>query len=467
LPYVRRQIPTVIILNSTGLAAQNSAMNSHDLDAALFPAHLHQVLAGFSTAAAANQIDSLVIHCGRMQPVFLDDTFYPFRANPWFNWLAPNPAAPDSLILIRNNKKPMLIFVSPEDYWHAPPQLPVDLWTKEFELIAVGSAAAAVAALPVLDRRTAWIGEPTPPIAAWQHNPVKLLAELEQQRCRKSAYEIACIAAASHRGALGHEAAEQAFRGGGSEFDIHHAFLAATQQTESELPYGSIVALNEHAATLHYQLRDRHRPGQVHSLLIDAGANYKGYASDITRTWASRNGLFADLVQGMHQLQQQLCAAVRPGLDWRDLHLETHRLVALLLREAGVLRVAAEEAVATGISRTFLPHGLGHLLGLQVHDVAGFQDEAEANPIARPEGHPSLRLTRRLQTGMVVTVEPGIYWIDSLLDRLRASTQSKAVDWDLIDTLRPCGGIRIEDNVVVTATGHDNLTRAAFAARVR
>ncbi len=87
-------------------------------------------------------------------------------------------------------------------------------------------------------------------------------------------------------GVAGHLAAERAFRAGASEFDIHLAFLAAVRQTDEELPYPSIIALNEHAATLHYQLRDRQPPPRSLSLLIDAGASCRGYGSDITRTWA-------------------------------------------------------------------------------------------------------------------------------------------------------------------------------------
>ncbi|MEJ0100040.1 MAG: M24 family metallopeptidase [Pseudomonadota bacterium] len=160
---------------------------------------------------------------------------------------------------------------------------------------------------------------------------------------------------------------------------------------DEELPYPSIVGLNEHAATLHYQHRDRQPPRRSLSLLIDAGASCRGYGSDITRTWAMGPGAFAGLVDGMHELQQELCEAVAPGVDWRELHLTAHRLVARLLHAAGVLKIKAEEAVERGISATFLPHGLGHLLGLQVHDVGGFKASADGAPIARPPGHPALR----------------------------------------------------------------------------
>ena len=118
----------------------------------------------------------------------------------------------------------------------------------------------------------------------------------------------------------------------------------------------------------------------------------------------------------MHALQQELCEAVAPGIDWRELHLRAHHLIAQLLRDAGVLRLSAEAAVAAGVSSAFMPHGLGHLLGLQVHDVGGFTARGgQQNPFHVLTGHPALRLTRRLEPGMVVTVEPGLYFIDSLL----------------------------------------------------
>ena len=115
-----------------------------------------------------------------------------------------------------------------------------------------------------------------------------------------------------------------------------------------------------------------------------------------------------------------------------------------------------------GVTRAFLPHGLGHLLGLQVHDVAGLIDN-DGVPIPRPEGHPALRLTRVLEPGNVLTVEPGLYFIDTLLEKWRAGPDASMIDWDRVDALRPYGGIRIEDNVLVQDDGCDDLTRRAFA----
>ena len=114
-----------------------------------------------------------------------------------------------------------------------------------------------------------------------------------------------------------------------------------------------------------------------------------------------------------------------------------------------------DRAVAEGVTRAFCPHGLGHSLGLQVHDVAGLR-HPDGSPAPAPEHHPALRLTRTLRPGMVVTIEPGLYFIDMLLAPLRNT--KLPINWALVDQLSPCGGIRIEDNVVVTESGFSNVT---------
>lgn len=429
----------------------------------LFAAHLRDAQSHVDAALAQLGFDGLVIAAGTEHLAFQDDQTYPFRASPWFSWLVPPPLAPGSLLYLAPGDRPRLWFVAPQDYWHSPPAPPEGPWTGLFELQVFPSAAAVVSQAEQLTGRLAWIGEAAAPLAGWEANPPALLACLEQARCRKSTYELACMREATAIGVAGHLAAEQRFRMGAAEFDIHLAFLAAVRQTEPSLPYPPIIALNEHAATLHYQHRDMQAPARSLSLLIDAGASCRGYASDITRTWAIGPGLFASLIDGMHALQLDLCESVAPGADWRELHLHAHLRVAQLLREAGVLRVDPQAALERGISAAFLPHGLGHLLGVQVHDVGGFRPAPDTEPIPRPPGHPALRLTRRLEPGMVVTVEPGLYFIDSLLAQLKSGPHADAVNWPLVERLAPYGGIRIEDNVVVTADGRENLTRTGFA----
>jgi Xaa-Pro dipeptidase len=439
--------------------------DAKDLEAT-YPAHLETLLARTARALEATGFDALVIHSGAPPAVFLDDQNYPFRANGVFKVWVPLTDVPDCFLIVRPGDRPTLLFHRPEDYWHKPADLPSAYWTQHFDLRPIRDREAARALLPQ-GARVAYIGEWVPEAASWRPgsvNPAALITRLDYDRATKTPYELACLREANRRGACGHMAAAQAFRDGASEFEIELAFLRACGQREQELPYNPIIALNSGAAVLHYQVLERTPPAQRHSLLIDAGAGFAGYASDITRTYAQEGSDFATLVNEMDQLQQSLCASVRAGVDWRDVHLSAHRLVAELLHDADIIYCGPEEALDTGLSSVFLPHGLGHLLGAQVHDVGGLLRGPEGGEIPRPHGHPFLRLTRVLEEGFVVTMEPGLYFIDQLLAQARADHRGAKINWARVEQLRPYGGIRIEDDLAITRTGCENLTRDAFAA---
>jgi Xaa-Pro dipeptidase len=226
---------------------------------------------------------------------------------------------------------------------------------------------------------------------------------------------------AARRGVLGHLAASAAFDEGLPEFGIHQAFCNATNHAENELPYSNIIALNEHGAILHYTDLDREPPRELRSFLIDAGAQVHGYASDITRTYSKGDERFTALVARMEALQEDLVSRVRAGVDYRDLQIETHRLTAGVLVDAGLASGDPETLLSQGVTSAFMPHGIGHLLGIQVHDVAGFMENENGTTIDPPSGHPFLRLTRVLEEDMVLTVEPGLYFIDMLLHELRGT----------------------------------------------
>jgi Xaa-Pro dipeptidase len=299
-------------------------------------------------------------------------------------------------------------------------------------------------------------------------NPRDLMRRLDYDRAAKSPYELECMREANRLGARGQLAAERVFRTGATEFEIELAFLAGCGLREQELPYNPIIALNEGGAVLHYQVLSKEQPRERHSLLIDAGAEFAGYASDITRTHAYEDPEFRALIARMDELQQRLCTGVRAGVDWRDVQLQAHVLTGELLHEADLIRVSGAEAVASGVTRVFLPHGIGHLLGIEVHDVGGFLKTREQGEIPRPDGHPYLRLTRVLEPGFVVTMEPGIYFIPQLLEAARADdAHSRRINWPRVAALTKFGGIRIEDNLAVTAAGCENLTRDAFRAAAR
>ena len=232
--------------------------------------------------------------------------------------------------------------------------------------------------------------------------------------------------------------------------------------------YDSIVASGPHGAYLHYvyagddPLRPATRTVEAGDLLlIDAGAQFGGYASDVTRTMvvgADPTDEQEFLWQLVLSTQQQTIDMCRPGIQWREVHLAAARILGGGLVEMGLLRGEPEKLVSDGVVALFFPHGLGHQLGLSVHDVTGI-----------PRGHEHsddpalkhLRIDRELEAGMVTTVEPGLYFIDALLgDPARREKFADSVVWDRVDELRGFGGIRIEDDVLVTGGDPEVLTAA-------
>ncbi|MDZ7791384.1 MAG: Xaa-Pro dipeptidase [Xanthomonadales bacterium] len=409
--------------------------------------------------------DGLLIHSGRPENRLFDDQHPPFRAHGPFVAFAPLPFAADSLLELRPGGKPKLWYCQPDDFWHMPPEPPGDWLTGSLEVEIVRSPTdwherfRQQRALAVIGDERA-MGEL---LDGADLNPPELMWRLDEIRTRKTAWERDCIERANHLAVAGHLAAAGAFRDGKSELDIHLAYLAAMGTDQDSLPYNSIVALNDHGAVLHYQHRSPETPNPARSFLIDAGADWRGYAADITRTLTlDEHREFGHLIEAMDAAQRRLVDQVKAGRNFVDLHVEAHRAVAAVLEQAGIVRMPPEDQLETGVSAHFLPHGLGHYIGAQVHDVAGLKDERGMD-MPPPDRYPALRLTRELEPGNVVTVEPGLYFIPSFLEKLRASDHASKVDWQAVERLTPFGGIRIEDNVLVSEGEPVNFTRQAFA----
>jgi Xaa-Pro aminopeptidase len=197
-------------------------------------------------------------------------------------------------------------------------------------------------------------------------------------------------------------------------------------------------------------------------MLTDAGAETcMNYCSDFTRTmpvggrFSQRQKEIYNIVVAAHD-----CAIdhARPGNTWKEVHLEVCRVLARGLKELGLMKGDVDEAVAAGAHALFMPHGLGHMMGLDVHDMedlgqiyVGYDDEI------RPStqfGLASLRMGRRLQEGFVITDEPGIYFIPALIDQWRAEgMHTDFLCYDVIEKYKGFGGVRLEDDVLITATG--------------
>jgi Xaa-Pro dipeptidase len=425
----------------------------------LFHQHIADRQRTTAEATAQTGFEALVISSGKVYTHFADDQEAPFHPTPHFAHWCPM-AGPHHLLVVRPGRRPRLIRYAPEDFWYEQAPLGNPFWATEFEIEEVGTVEDLWKRLGTLGR-AAYIGNETDraEAAGLEPNPPLLTAHLDWHRTTKSSYEVRCIEEATRIAAPAHQAARAAFMAGASELEIHYAFIQAAGIVDHEMPYGSIVALDEKGAILHYEGKRKVKNGAV--LLIDAGAQMRGYAADITRTMAAPHcdNRFAALIKGMEKIELQLCDLVKPKLAYGDLHHRGHLLIAELLKESDILKASPEEAVETGLSRAFFPHGLGHHLGIQVHDVAGRQGSPDGTPAPPPPQHPTLRTTRIIDADQVFTVEPGLYFIPMLLRPFRENGQKGKFNWPLIDELIPCGGIRIEDNLLVTATGHRNLTR--------
>lgn len=432
----------------------------------LYGSHLATVTARHDHALEQAGASHAVIYSGNPKLAFLDDYHHPFKANPHFVSWAPLTALPFSYIVYTPGETPVLVYYQPHDYWHVVPGAPDGYWTRHFDVRIVHSTDEIAAHLPADREKCIAIGEFDDEVLAFgieRVNPTTAINILHFARGVKTDYELAVMRLAADRGVAGHVAAEAAFRNGASEFDIHRAYCDAVSHTDPELPYGNIIALNQHGAVLHYTDLDRDAPEVLRSFLIDAGAQVHGYASDITRTYSHEDARFQALIDRMDAMELAIVDQLRAGIDYRDLHVTAHTMLADVLVDAELASGAPDTLLETGVTSAFFPHGLGHLLGVQVHDVGGHQESEAGGTIDPPSGHPFLRLTRALEKDMVLTIEPGMYIIDMLLENLRGTQAEHHVNWDTVDWLRPFGGIRIEDDVRVLADGHENLTRDAFA----
>jgi Xaa-Pro dipeptidase len=430
----------------------------------LYPEHLRILARRTDAALAATGFDALVIHAGAPPMLFLDDQAYPYKVNPHFKAWVPITDNPGCILIYVPGRTPLVLFHRPDDYWHKPASVPHSPWTRHVEIVPMADPSQGASHWQGLGR-VAFIasGDAFPEAAADTLNNPELLKKLHFDRAVKTAYELECMRRANALGARGHRAALAAFLDGASEYEAQMRYLEACEQREEEMPYNNIVAYNENAAVLHYQHLARRPPDSLRSFLIDAGAQVRGYAADITRTYARASGLFADLIAALNTAQLRLCDEIVTGRDYRQVHLSAHRLVGDVLEGIGLTTLEGQAALEAGVTGVFFPHGIGHLLGLQVHDVGGVMGDSKGAELSRPEGHPYLRLTRMLEPGVVVTIEPGIYFIDSLLKAARADARGSHIDWEMVERLRPYGGIRIEDNVVTTDGVPENMTRDAFA----
>ena len=437
------------------------------MTAASYKDHVSQLQTNYESALLSvfekRPPDGVLLYSGSEQNYYADDRGIAFQAYGHFlHWIDVN--RPGQMLCIRPGRRPVYYHVVPDDYWYEQDIVSDPVWGDCFKVVRLTSESALIEKIAgnyvFLGNNRALADALGVPAAL--SNPEALLGYLDYQRAYKSDYELHQLRVANRLAMVGHSAARECFLAGGSEYDIHMAYLTTCGVLEDETPYTNIVALNEKAAILHYQNKRRQHHGGNRVLLIDAGYRVRGYGSDITRTSVSKDihPAFNALLAGMESIKDKLVATVRPGFSYVDLHLTALAEIAELLTTVAICRGTASELLEQEIVHQFMPHGIGHLLGIQVHDVAGHQQNMWGDMLSPPAHSPMLRNTRQCAEGMVFTIEPGCYFIPLLLEAEKQSDRRGTYNWDLIEQLYPMGGIRIEDNVCVTADGVENLTPA-------
>ncbi|KAI6772901.1 hypothetical protein HG530_003859 [Fusarium avenaceum] len=280
---------------------------------------------------------------------------------------------------------------------------------------------------------------------------------IEVSRVVKDEFEVAMLRKANYISGIGHRAVFARAKTAKNEQEFEAAFFErCVTHGIKKMSYDPIAASGRAAATLHYVGNNAPLEGKL-NLLMDAGGEWNNYAADITRTFPL-SGKFTKesrhIYETVLKMQKECIQVLKAGVLWDDVHLLAHKIAIDGLLEAGVLKGDKDEILKARTSAAFLPHGLGHYLGMDTHDTGGNPNFADKDKMFR-----YLRVRGNIPSGSVVTVEPGIYFCKFIIDPyLEDPAHSKFIDKDVLEKYWDVGGVRIEDNILITEDGHENLT---------
>ncbi|ODQ64789.1 hypothetical protein NADFUDRAFT_52412 [Nadsonia fulvescens var. elongata DSM 6958] len=287
-----------------------------------------------------------------------------------------------------------------------------------------------------------------------------LMESLDEARLIKDEFELNLMRHAAKITDNSHYAVMSALPIEKNEGHIHAEFIYhSMRQGSKHQSYDPVCCSGTNNSTLHYVKNDEDLDGRQ-LVLIDAGAEWKNYASDVTRSfpidgeWSKEA---REIYETVFDMQKQCIKAVKPGAHWDELHILSHTILIKHFLALGIFKsdFSIEEILKSRVSCSFLPHGLGHLLGLDTHDVGGKPNYLDEDIMFR-----YLRLRRDLQAGMVVTVEPGVYFNHFIIDPyVKDEKTSKFFDEAILAKYWAVGGIRLEDDIIVTPAGYENITK--------
>lgn len=404
-------------------------------------------------ASTAWDLKNEIILIGAGMPIGIPggmDQTFPYRPHPEYDWLTGG----------RTREGGVLAF-DPQEGWtlFEPP-------VTEMERIWGGSEAPIGKPIEDLEpwlnarsgRKLAWLGSAKDGEGDEEFAKHARTA-LTHARRSKDEHEIQIIREAVAATQAGHGEAARAIRPGVTERQVQIEIEAAFFRAGGDAPgYGTIVGSGPNSAVFHFTPGARViQPNEL--VLVDAGASVRGYTADVTRTYPSSGKFTADqqwLYDAVLKAELLAVQACSVGAEWLDIHRLAAHSLAQSLVEAGLLTCSAGEAVESEAISLFFAHGIGHMVGLGVRDASGpLPDRAGDRKVAGLK----IRMDLPLEAGYFVTIEPGLYFVPALLqDEKRREKHKHHVNWKAVDPWVGQGGVRIEDNVLVTEKGPVNLT---------
>jgi Xaa-Pro aminopeptidase len=400
----------------------------------------------------------------------------PFRASSHFLYFSGIPLQDAVIYLYQGELTLFMEDATPADaLWHGPFPTCSDIADllgavaayslAELSRFAEGAATIPVQNLATRQHQMQVLGRALGEAHDLQGQDLDLAKTVVQLRLIQDESAIAAIQNAATVTVKAHLAGMAQTRKAQTEAQVRAAMEAVMMGTQMEPAYQSIVTT--HGEILHSQSYHHHlNPGDL--LLADVGAEHPlGWATDVTRTWpvsghwSGTQRAVYDVVLAAHDA---CIAAIHPGVEYRDIHLLAAKVIAEGLVDLGILRGNPATLVERAAHALFFPHGIGHLLGLDVHDMEDLSDLAGYAPgrvRSSDDGMQYLRLDRPLQAGMIVTIEPGFYQVPAILEEGdRRAAFSDCVNWERLEAFSDVRGIRIEDDVLITETGCCVLTSA-------
>lgn len=297
--------------------------------------------------------------------------------------------------------------------------------------------------------------------AALTRSKTFLFKALTTQRCYKTALEAEVLQYVCKVSSNAHVKVMQIAKPGMSQHQLESTFLHEVYYKGGcrRVSYTCICATGHHGATLHYP--DNNAPVEDGTMaLLDMGGNYRGYAADITCSYPV-NGKFSEeqkvIYNAVLDAHDKVMHAMKPGVQWVDMHLLAIRTTCSHLIAAGILKGDLDELMQKEIMQYFQPHGLGHLIGMDVHDVGGYMEGAPERPTKKDCCR--LRTARPVEEGLYMTIEPGCYFNAALLEMAKKNPEvAEHLNMEKLEQYARFGGVRIESDVLVTKDGVVNYT---------